>query len=60
MQTEIRTGSEHSDEIILTRIHESMTLFWLVTRDSRFQAVLDKFFGGKLEPSTKKQLENTE
>lgn len=60
MQTEIRTGSEHSDEISLTKIHESMTLFWLVTRDSRFQAVLDRFFGGKLEASTKKQLENTE
>lgn len=33
-------------------IQASMTLFWLVTGDMRFKAVLDKFFNGALESTT--------
>lgn len=38
-------------------IRASMTLFWLVTGDIRFKAVLDKFFNGALEPTTERILQ---
>lgn len=38
-------------------IHASMTLFWLVTGDMRFKAVLHKFFKGKLQADTKALLQ---
>ena len=33
-------------------IHASMTLFWLLTEDPHFRAVLDKFYGGELDKAT--------
>lgn len=39
-------------------IQASMTLFWLVTRDMRFKAVLDKFFNGALESTTERILQS--
>lgn len=38
-------------------IQASMTLFWLVTGDMRFKAVLDKFYKGELQSETKTLLQ---
>ena len=37
-------------------IHASMTLFWLVTEDPRFRAVLDKYYEGNLNRRTADRL----
>jgi uncharacterized protein (DUF1810 family) len=34
------------------KLHSSMTLFALVSRDPLFQAVLDRYFEGRLDPAT--------
>ena len=38
------------------RVHASMTLFWLVTNEPIFKAVLDKFYGGELDDYTLRKL----
>lgn len=39
-----------------SRVHASMTLFWLVTEEPVFKQMLDKFYGGKLHEPTVKRL----
>lgn len=42
------------------RVQASMTLFWLVTQDSVFKQMLDKFYEGKLHEPTVKRLNEGE
>ncbi|MGM9590729.1 MAG: DUF1810 family protein [Faecousia sp.] len=51
-----RPISELGDCRCKNHIRASMTLFWLLTEDARFQSVLDKFYDGELDKATADRL----